>query len=77
MLKCWEADVDDRICFKEIVAELTNETPATESSADKDYVTIKPCDVAELTKEPSEDHATESCTNKDYMTVMPSHEINS
>ena len=26
MLKCWEADVDNRICFKEIVAELTRES---------------------------------------------------
>ena len=80
MLKCWEADVDSRICFKEIIAELireANETYATESSANKDYVTIMSCDVAELAKEPSEDHATESCANKDYMTVMPSHDINS
>ena len=25
MLKCWEADVDNRICFKEIIAELAKE----------------------------------------------------
>ena len=25
MLKCWEADVDSRICFEEIVMELNEE----------------------------------------------------
>jgi len=25
MLKCWEADVESRICFKEIVTELNEE----------------------------------------------------
>ena len=25
MLKCWEADVENRLCFKEIVCELTEE----------------------------------------------------
>ena len=24
MQKCWEVDVDNRICFKDIVAELSN-----------------------------------------------------
>ena len=73
MLKCWEADIDNRICFKEIVTELTQETIET----DKDCVTVMSYDVAELPKEPREDYATESCANKDYMTVVPSHEINS
>ena len=73
MLKCWERDVDNRICFKEIVAELTsegNETYATESSADKDYVNVIPCDVTKLTKVPSKVHPTESA-NKDYVILMP------
>ena len=29
MLKCWEVDIDSRICFKEIVAELTREASET------------------------------------------------
>ena len=29
MLKCWEADVDNRICFKEIVAQLARESIAS------------------------------------------------
>ena len=45
MLKCWEADVKSRVCFKEIVAELTKEASevyAIESSGNKDYVTVMP-----------------------------------
>ena len=66
MLKCWEADVDNRICFEEIVAELTRETNATETSGNKDYVNVKSCDVAKLTEVPSKAHA-----NNDYVIVMP------
>ena len=36
MLKCWEANVVNRVCFKEIVAELTSEASEvyiTENSA--------------------------------------------
>ena len=29
MLKCWEADADNRICFKEIIAELARESIAS------------------------------------------------
>ena len=78
MLKCWEADVDGRICFKEIVMELTREVSdsyATESSTDKDYVTVMPC--TELARELSEDHATKDYATKDYMTVMACHKIES
>ena len=66
MLKCWEADVDSRICFKEIVAELTRESSkiqGNKSSTNKDYVTVMP--YTELGREPSEDPVTESCANKD------------
>ena len=75
MLKCWETDVDNRICFKEIVAELTKEASevyATENSDDLNYVTVMPCHVTdhELTKKHNE-----ACTtgSVDYVTVMPSH----
>ena len=73
MLKCWEADGDNRICFEEIVAELSreiNETNGTETSGNKDYANVKPCDVAKQTKEPSKAHATESSAN-DYVIIMP------
>ena len=72
MLKCWEADVDSRICFKEIIVELTREVYATKNSADSDYVTVVPCHTTELTKEPSDGYATENSTNKDYVTEMSS-----
>ena len=48
MLKCWEADVKSRVCFEEIVTELTKEASevyAIESSANKDYMTVMPCHV--------------------------------
>ena len=70
MLKCWEGDGDNRICFKEIVAELSreiNETNSTETSGNKDY---EPCDVAKLTEVPSKAHATKSSAN-DYVIIMP------
>ena len=78
MLKCWEADADNRIHFKEIVAELTkqpSEVYATEKSDDLDYVTVMPCHMTELTKEHNEVHTTERSASMDYMTVMPCHEI--
>ena len=61
MLKCWEADMNNRICFKEIVTELTresNESYPMEISTNKGCATVMPC--TELVKEPSKDHATES-----------------
>ena len=64
MQKCWEADVDSRICFKEIVVELTrkaSDTYATETSTNKDCVTVISC--IGLGKESSEDLAIESCEN--------------
>ena len=73
MLKCWEADTDNRICFEEIVAELSreiNETNGTETSGNKDYGNVKPCDVAKLTEVPSKAHATESSAN-DCVIIMP------
>lgn len=74
MLKCWEADVDNRNCFEEIVAELTreiNEITATETSGNNDYADVKPCDVAKLTEVPGNVHATKSSVNNDYVIVMP------
>ena len=76
MLKCWEADVDNRICFKEIVAELTKEAGkvcATENSDDLNYVTVMPCHITELTKEHNEICTTENSASVDYVTIMPSH----
>ena len=32
MLKCWEVDIDSRICFKEIVAELIREDSETHAT---------------------------------------------
>ena len=46
MLKCWEADAKSRLCFKEIVAQLTKEEGSTicaiESSANMDYIHAVP-----------------------------------
>ena len=76
MLKCWEADVDSRISFKEIVAELTKEAceiHATKSSADKGYTSSMPCNVDEQAnwEEPREVkiNVIESSTNDDYVTI--------
>ena len=76
MLKCWEADVDNRICFKEIVAELTKEASevyATENCDDLKYVTVMPCHVTDdkLARECNEACTTECSGNMDYVTVMP------
>ena len=76
MLKCWEADVDNRICFKEIVAELTkqaSEVNATENSDDLKYVTVMSCHMTDhkLTRECNEACTTESSGSMDYLTVMP------
>ena len=41
MLKCWEVDVESRLCFKEIVSELTKEVSnicATECTADEECI---------------------------------------
>ena len=41
MRRCWEADVDERICFKEIVAQLKNNDAVLKrlsSNTNDDYV---------------------------------------
>ena len=43
MLKCWEADVENRLCFKEIVSELTEEISnicANERIAKEEYTQL-------------------------------------
>ena len=57
MLKCWEANVHNRICFKEIVADLTRE--ASDVHATENFINIEDYVTA------SEDLPTESCANKD------------
>ena len=85
MLKCWKANVDSRISFKEIVAELTkeaSESHTTEISANKDYTTAMPCKVDEQTnwEEPRlsevEINVIESSTNGDYVTIAKSSDDN-
>ena len=76
MLKCWEADVDNRICFEEIVAELTSEASKvypSNNSADSDYVNIMPHQMTELPQEePVEVYATADMDR--YVAVMSCHD---
>ena len=69
MLKCWEADVDSRFSFQEIVTELTRETceiHTAESSSNKGNV-----DEQANSKQPCEVKITviESFTDNDYVTI--------
>jgi len=41
MQKCWQVDVDNRICFKDIVAELSNITAGLSLKNSNDsYITV-------------------------------------
>ena len=78
MLKCWEADVDNRICFEEIVAELTGEASKaypSNDSADSGYVKITPHQMTETPqKEPVEVYTTENSDMDRYITVISCHD---